>query len=688
MQILYLAAGENSSSQNLPQAWPDRLFGGEQGREVGRHEVITFGYAPDVDIQIPLSAPFSEVLDQLPEGWVPDVCVCVHVDFLMIPPGIEDAPFPTVAVTADWDYRIGVIRSVVRAFDLVIGLGDASCRALQALGARRTLPFAYFGFPEPWMAEDPAPIDNDRPIDVLFTGTIADHTHRDRSQWLARLARLADRYHIHIDDSTQPHDAYIELLRRTRFVFTFHRRGELQLRFTDAVVEGACPLDNGVETARHFDPETEYALYDDDDFEAQVVRHLANEPLRRQKVAAARQKVLTRFGSVQRIAGLFDAIEQELPNLDRDARTARRVPDGEVNRRSAEILYLDHFDRWLGLRTDYLPTAIRLAERAEPGPRQRNDLAVILTSQSFQGAEPKEGERALLLFESLTRESPRYAMGWFNRAYALEVHQQAAEAATCYERAYELLMDPEAGDFDLDALYCREQDYQLQGFKKPLLDARLRIALGASDAQARQILAANCAYVVSRHRRREGRLHEALQMLDIAGQLDPANSAVARDAARLADLLGENAEAARHHRRLLDLHPLDILIRLNAASFFARQRQEADAIRIVQAAIPLVTAIKSNIPLSDQVQATADALSIGESGLQAIEDLPFDRFATEAIAELYGSMGARPDPRIVARVHELLVAQGKHDAAKQWHQHYDLETKRPILSRTVSASRT
>ena len=77
MRVLYLGIGETPTSKALPQSWPDRFF----GRNVGRHEVITFGYADGLDIRIPPGAPLETVLDALPSGFTPDVCVCTHVDY-------------------------------------------------------------------------------------------------------------------------------------------------------------------------------------------------------------------------------------------------------------------------------------------------------------------------------------------------------------------------------------------------------------------------------------------------------------------------------------------------------------------------------------------------------------------------------------------------------------------------------
>jgi tetratricopeptide (TPR) repeat protein len=672
MRVLYQGIGDCQTGRHLPQSWPDRLF----ERRLGDHEVVTFGHAPDLDIVIPFGAPFAEVVRRLPDGWLPDVCICMHPDFLMIPHGIEEAPFPTVAVTADWDYRIGVARTMADTFDLVVALGDESCRAMEVLGARRTLPFHYFGFPEESIPAELTPISSDRAIDVLFTGTIADHTSPDRSRWLGRLAALSDRYQVYIDDARMSQTAYRDVLRQAKLVFTFHRRGELQLRFTDAVIEGACVLDNGVETARFFDPRTEYAAYDEATFEAVVEQHLADDWLRMRKVEAARRKVLGQFGSLRRLLDLFAAVERELPSLDPTRRVARSLPHGERCRRTAEHLYDNQYACSLGPRDEYLPAAVAFAAQATPGPRADNDRAVLLASQALQRVKPTmkcaEGERVLAAFEALTETHPRYAMGWFNRAYALRANDDHEAAAACFAQAYEILLDP-TSDFDLWALYVREQDRQPQSFEKPILDARLALAGGASDESARRTLAGNCAFFIARQRRVEGRLHDALELLDAAATLDPVNTLFAKDAAHLADLLGECDLAERHYERALALRPLDVQCRLDAMSFCARTDRPHRALSILRETIGLSRAVKKHQRLHGDVQAMARTLQLGQGGLRALTGLPLDRFAADALAELCSSLGDPPDPRVLARVHELLHAQGKVEAAAEWAAHYGLE---------------
>lgn len=662
MRILYMGLGDTVIARHLPQSWPDRLFRGA----VGQHEVITFGYAADLDIQVRPDAAFADVLARLPAGWVPDVCVCVHVDYLIVPPGIEEAPFPTVAVTADWDFRIGIASTVAEAFDLTVALGDESCAAMRLLGARETLPFAYFGVPEELLQGPLEDIDRHRPIDVLFTGTIHDDTHRDRSRWLARLARLSDRHAIHIGEASSAQDSYRELLKRSKLVFTFHRRGELQLRFTDAVTQGALVLDEGVQTRAHFDAGSEFLCYDANNLEALIERHLADPALRRRKVAAARARVAAEFGSVHRLARLFDSIEQRLRSTTFGARPAQLRPAGELARRAAEQHYANHFDCSMGPSDHYLGHALAAAEVSTPGPRRDNDLAVIRYALARHGAggDARGRAAAAAAFSALNLAHPRYAMGWFNTGYALWSEDRHDEASACFARAYDLLTS--GGEFDPWALYDHEQHREPHGFKKAWNDALFALVRTGDDQAARRLVAACCAFFLARDQERRGHLFEAYDLFGVAAETDPGRAEFARRAALAADVLGFTGEALHHFEQATGLLPLDVDWRLSYIDFLTRAGLLARSKQMLYEAVALLRATKGDAGMRERVRCLAAAMSHAHCRTPVLRELLHDRFATTALAQLCERLSASGDPRIEARVADLLAAQGKVAAAAEW----------------------
>lgn len=663
MRILYMGLGDTLIGRHLPQSWPDRLF----GPKVGRHEVKTFGYAEDLDIQVAHDASFADVLAQLPPEWVPDVCVCTHVDFLVIPPGIEDAPFPTVAITADWDFRVGIARTMAEAFDLTIALSDDSCAAMRLLGARTTAPFAYFGVPEELLAGELEDIDRHRPIDVLFTGTIQDGTHLDRSQWLHRLAQLSSKYRIHVAEASAAQGSYHELLKRAKLVFTFHRRGEIQLRFTDAVTQGALVLDNGVQTAVHFDPEREYLHYDEQNFEALIERHLEDGALRRKKVEAARTKIAEQFGSVHRFELLFDQLEPLLGTTSFGARPAQSLPATEKARRTAEQHYANHFDCSMGPSDRYLPIALEALEHCEPGCRRQNDAAVIRYSLACHGSGQTANtlHDALRGFEDLVASSPDYTMAWFNTGYANWSDGDRRRAHVCFVKAYEMAQSPDVA-FDAWALHNHEQHLGPQSFKKAYNDALLALIESGDERPVRHLIAATCAYYLSLYHHEEGRLLDAHQAIDSACKLDPKRGEFAKQAARSADILGKREDANQFYQKSVALLPMDFGNLLAAIDFHTRNGDLAIAKSLLHQSVQLIKSVKGSEHLKHELHFLAAAMSHIHLGTPVMQDLVSDRFANGAMAQLLTRGTDHLDPSVEARVHELLMMQGKTQAAADW----------------------
>ena len=664
MRVLYLAIGDAPASRFLPQSWPDRLF----DRRVGEHEVVTFGYAPGVDIQLPVDATFDAVIEALPAGFCPDVCVCVHADHLLLPAGIERAPFPTVAVTADWDFRLATARSAAAMFDLIVTLGDASAAAVHALGAAETMPFAYFGVPAQDLAAAPAAIDNARPIDILFTGTINDHTHLDRSQWLHRLSRLADRYRVVIGQPGAAPGAYCALLRRSKLVFTFHRRGELQLRFTDAVTQGAAVLDNGLETARHFVAGREYVAYDAANFEHVVAEILADEPRRLAMVTAARERTRREFESVHRLALLLDAIAEHLARGRRGPRRATSWSTGEAALRMAEQFYTSHFDTCLPPGADFLGAARSHAARAEPGPRRGNDLAVIELAQALHdqdgGPESPAAQAALANLEQVVAAWPGFAAAHFNLAWARCLGPApAAERELLAARS--ALLD-EGSDFDPWALLPRWHGSEYRALLRTYNDA-LHVAASTDDyAETRRVLAAECCIALVGAQRRQGKLVEACLSAAGAATLAPGRGDFARTAACLCDVLGLQDDAGRHYRRAVDLLPFDFDLRIDTMGFLARCGDRGAAQQLFADTVALCRACRQPDHTIELLRRRASAMTHALTSDSVRGEWLRDDFAIAALRVLYEAQGQHPDARLETRIGTLLRDLGKHDAAARW----------------------
>ncbi|MFK7743126.1 MAG: glycosyltransferase [Planctomycetota bacterium] len=654
VRILYMGIGDTPTSRALPQSWPDRVF----GRHVGRHEVVTFGYAEGLDVVVDPGACLQDVLDALPADFVPDVCVCTHVDYLLMPRGMENAPFPTVAITADWDFRGGIARSVAQAFDLVVTLGEESANALRRLGARHVLPYAYFGVPEQDLEESVQDAGRERTIDVLFTGTINDHTHLDRSRWLQRLAKLSDRYKIVIGPCSAAPGAYRELLQKTKLVFTFHRRGELQMRFTDAATQGAVVLDNGVETAAYYRAGVEYAAYDESNLEQKIAELLADETKRAGMAEAARQRTVQEFGTVQRFAVLFDALEVELRSSGSalGARPAAALPPAERARRFAEHLYVSHFDTCMGTSTSYLKVAEEALRDHPQDVRCRHDLAVVMCA----GGDA----RGIEMLAQLVAKQPLSA----NAHFSLGCMQRAAgrfPEARHHLAVAEGLLQSGGGEFDPWLLLPRSAKPEYRSLLKSYCDSLAKLVAGDVDAPSR-VLAAECAYALAELEHERGHIEAAYECAKRALAQDEARGEFACMAAMAAELLGDDEHADRYYDRVRDLLPFDFGWRLRELSYRARVGQFERARQLLVAAIGLCRGAPPHDSHVQKLRRLTTVVQQSLAGEPVKAAILRYQFAAAALDDLCAHHDKHPTQQVAARVEQLLLALGDGQAAADW----------------------
>jgi tetratricopeptide (TPR) repeat protein len=323
----------------------------------------------------------------------------------------------------------------------------------------------------------------------------------------------------------------------------------------------------------------------------------------------------------------------------------------------------------MGPSEHYLRHAWSAALAATPGPRRDNDLAVIGYSLARHGpaqdAAHPDRLAALDRFATLTARHPDYAMGWFNAGYANWSEGRRQQAAACFARAHDLLQGA-PDSFDPWALYNHEQHHEPHGFKKACNDALFDLVRSGSDARARALVAASALYFLARFQESCGFLFEAYDLLCGATDLDPGRGEFARAAAIAADVLGYDGEALRHYERGVDLLPLDVEWRLRFVGFLARARLLERAKEELVAAVDLLRATKGSEALREHAKFLAAALSHLQCATPALAGLLLDQFAVAALPQLCTKVAETRDPRLEARIGELLAAQGKDAAAARW----------------------
>jgi GT2 family glycosyltransferase len=240
------------------------------------------------DLTIGPNDSWQTVLGRLPHDWRPDF-VALYLPYTTVPGCLWSAPVPLVGLAADWNLQWHYFRRCLPRCDRVL-TDTAGVEALGRIGIRHARPAVLYGCDRDYL-EQPYP-DGPRDIDILFVGNLHPAVQRERLPWLARLARLSERYRVSIRTGVFG-AAYRALLGRARIVFNRSIRGECNRRVFEAAAGGALLFqeEGNLEVPAYFHDRRECVYYNDDNLEALLEYYVEHEDERAALAAAARERV-------------------------------------------------------------------------------------------------------------------------------------------------------------------------------------------------------------------------------------------------------------------------------------------------------------------------------------------------------------------------------------------------------------
>jgi tetratricopeptide (TPR) repeat protein len=267
---------------------------------VAAGDCLPFNHVGDVGLQIRPADCWEEVIARFPAGWRPDVIALV-MHYKTAPTCLWTAPIPIIGLAGDWNllfhyYRLRLPSCEVVAVD---ANGVDVCRRA---GIEQARPFVIYGCGRAFLAaavrEEESPRKRD--IDIGFVGNLRASVQADRMTWLARLAKLSDRWQVEIRTGIHD-DEYRSFLGRTRIAFNRSIRGECNQRAFEAAACGALLFQERAnrEVSAFFEDRRECVYYDEDNLESLLEYYLTNEEERASIAAAGRHRVRSYgFGSL------------------------------------------------------------------------------------------------------------------------------------------------------------------------------------------------------------------------------------------------------------------------------------------------------------------------------------------------------------------------------------------------------
>lgn len=187
----------------------------------------------DVRTFEPDAPDFAHVLRSLPFGWSPEAVLVRDAEFYKIPRGLECAPMPVFALVGDYNLSLPAMLPILGSFDHFF-CDSKGERIFKKLGLTHCEFFCLYGYDPDVHRDRPGP----KLWDIVFLGNLNHGVQQDRETSLYELARIGNRYRVHISTGIYGQE-YAEVLSRSHLVFNRAIRDEANMRFFESIGCGA-----------------------------------------------------------------------------------------------------------------------------------------------------------------------------------------------------------------------------------------------------------------------------------------------------------------------------------------------------------------------------------------------------------------------------------------------------------------
>ena len=598
MKVLVLGFGNASGRYNPPSTHCENYI----SRNMGGHEIVTFGYNEGVDIIIKPEDEFEKLLGLLPEGWQPDLCLLWLLEWNLLPRGIERAPFPTCACIFDWDYDVPYSRTCMATVDLTVVTGDFDRETVAFIDANHAETFFFAGAMKMFFNHHPKKI-RDRKIDILYTTWIDESVQPGRSDWISKLCSLSDRYKVHIDSHLN-YGEYLAFLNESKLVLSYNRHGAMAVRVTDAGTQGSVVLDGGRETQKYFTPGEDYIPVTDDNFADQIEHYLNDENALQRISDSFHKKVTEKFDSGNRFEDLLKFCRQKL-NDSENERAFNALNESEQCLRRGEIYYYANFTGAPGVFFLYagshmLELSIAEFKKAvalDATPRGMTNLAVATAAYEFAFRNHKimdeKGENIVSMLEEVLSAWPDYAMAYFNLGVLHFRTGNLTEAREIFIKAGKLFEDKNC-DIDIWCLQNRDFDLFNQLLRRKVNANTIAFCKGDKEkamSNIRDIYRTVMLYFTSLMEDESGHIHKSMDLLVEAYNASPDCGPVVKQLTRKLALMGFADESLKMYKESIRLFPVDMSMRMEYIPLLYLYKKDKEVINILRETLKITQTV-------------------------------------------------------------------------------------------------
>lgn len=312
---------------------------------------------------------FKEILSKLPNNWKPDVVIYKDPFYTRVPDGIEESPFPTVAILGDWFGAVDYLPDTLRKFDHIY-TDKHSVKLLNKLGFNNV---SYW----PMFAHNPLNFKNlnlDRIYDVTFAGSFNSNIQYKRLKLLSNLLELDYNYNVYLSHNCFK-DEYVKLLNQSKIVFNNSIKSEMNMRVFETCASGALLFieENNNEIKDFLIEDEDYVAYNQNNILEKVTYYLNNEDKRLQ-IAKSGEKKIKELSYPKMLSNLLKDIQSKhlVPGKNRN----KNLSYG-ISKLHSQIVQQSLATNGCNLNT--LDSLMLLLEES-PNEQTINDSTVILAT--------------------------------------------------------------------------------------------------------------------------------------------------------------------------------------------------------------------------------------------------------------------------------------------------------------------
>ena len=605
MKVLLLGKG------NIPERFSLVSINCENwvSKNMEGHEILTFGYNEGVDVRIQVDDDFGKVMEKLPCEWKPDVCVLWEADWNLLPRGIENSPFPTVAIAWDWDYDVSFAKGIFESTDFAIALADFEKDAMRAIGAANVEVFYIIGVMKEYFSSSPRKI-KDRKYDILYTTWIDEANYPDRSQWILNLCDLSDKYNVCIANPSLDYADYNALLSDSKLVLSHHRYGSMSGRVIEAGSQGTVVVETGVEVEKYFSPDCEYIPVTLNNFKEQVTKYLNDERTLQDMSNSSYEKATNNFEARKRFLGMLEFIQEQLRGK-KFTRKLNNLSENEKCIRRGEIYFYSYYRTKNYIANDnvkLLELSIREFRKAvdiDPSPRAITNLAVAKMAYGFldsREANIKDMIRGVVgMLEGIISAYPMYIMAYVNLGILHMRVRNYNDALAVFVTTLKLIKDNN-GYIDPWCLHNRDLDLFNKLLRRPL-NLNLLLLCKGEETKAMdnigKLYQAAIHFFISIIEEDNGHVYKVLEALLAATNLCPESGLFAMNSAKRLYLFDYKEESLSMYQKAIDLYPLHIDLRIEYATLLCAYQMKEKAMNEIKSAAKIartVPSLKGYIP--------------------------------------------------------------------------------------------